>query len=259
MRATVRSDPEDEHVALERAVVAFDAVGDRRNACLHRVNMGAGLQNLGMLELAEEHLRKATADAERMGLGSLALAAKHNLGAALSRQGLVEEGIVLEREAALGFAKVGDRFLEGVARAYLATMLRVAGRLDEAKDELTRTLLRVTDLPHARAPLLAQLAMVEVEMGNGERALELAKEAGRLANDGAVFEGESYIRLSYAEALFATGRVEEAKAAIVEARAQLLARAEKIRDAGWRAAFLGRVRENVQTLARAREWLGESS
>ena len=259
MRATVRSDPEDEHVALERAVVAFDAVGDRRNACLHRVNMGAGLQNLGMLELAEEHLRKATADAERMGLGSLALAAKHNLGAALSRQGLVEEGIVLEREAALGFAKVGDRFLEGVARAYLATMLRVAGRLDEAKDELTRTLLRFTDLPHARAPLLAQLAMVEVEMGNGERALELAKEAGRLANDGAVFEGESYIRLSYAEALFATGRVEEAKAAIVEARAQLLARAEKIRDAGWRAAFLGRVRENVQTLARAREWLGESS
>jgi ATP/maltotriose-dependent transcriptional regulator MalT len=106
--------------------------------------------------------------------------------------------------------------------------------------------------------VLAALALVEVQSGNAERALPLAREAIDLVNSaGAVLEGESYVRLAYAEALYACGEIAAAKEAIRDARARLLTRAEKLHDPVWRAAFFERVREHVQTLARAQEWLGE--
>jgi hypothetical protein len=72
---------------------------------------------------------------------------------------------------------------------------------------------------------------------------------------GGVLEGESLIRLVYAEAHYYTGDVEGGKNAIAEARDRLLARAYAIKNKVWRKSFLERVRENVRTLARAGEWL----
>jgi hypothetical protein len=72
---------------------------------------------------------------------------------------------------------------------------------------------------------------------------------------GGVLEGESFLRLVYAEAHHAVGDLEGAKRAIIEARERLFARAEGIKNPAWRKTFLERVRENVRTLARAGEWL----
>jgi tetratricopeptide (TPR) repeat protein len=165
--------------------------------------------------------------------------------------------MVLEREVIEGCRAIGDRFREGMTLGYLGMMLRVTGRLDEARASFEQSLTLFEDAPHVRAPLLASLAMVEVDAGRAERALEIAEAARAAAKDRGILEGEAYIRLAHAEALFAVGRHAEAKTAIALARARLLERAGGIRDPAWQRAFLERVREHAQTLARAEEWLRE--
>jgi eukaryotic-like serine/threonine-protein kinase len=101
---------------------------------------------------------------------------------------------------------------------------------------------------------LAILSTIELERGNAARALDAATLAMEYLHEvGAVTEGESIIRLCYAEALEATGRVDEAVTAFAEARENLLERASRIRNPQWRRSFLDRVRENARTLARAGE------
>ena len=258
MRAAAVGDPEAELAEQLAAIVAFDLVGDRRNACRHRVNLGSSMQNFGLIAEAEEHLLRGLRDAERMGARSWVLVAKHNLGAAYARGGRYAEGIELEREAIAGFHEMGDRFFEAAARGYLATMLRPTGALEEARAEAERGAELFDDAPHARAPTLAVLALIEIDLGHADRALAVAEEAVALTKDRGIFEGETYVGLAYAEALHAIGRVEEAKTAIRATRARLLERAERIKNPDWRRAFLERVRENAQTLARAEAWLGDS-
>jgi hypothetical protein len=61
-------------------------------------------------------------------------------------------------------------------------------------------------------------------------------------------------RLAHAEALDATGDRDAARRAIGDARAQLLAIADKICDPAYRQSFLGNVPENARTLELARAW-----
>ena len=61
-------------------------------------------------------------------------------------------------------------------------------------------------------------------------------------------EGESLIRLVYAEALIADGDHEAGRLAIDEARTKLLERARRIEDDELRATFLTAVWENARTL-----------
>jgi hypothetical protein len=71
---------------------------------------------------------------------------------------------------------------------------------------------------------------------------------------GGVEEGESYVRLTYAEALDATGDRDAAREAIATARVRILERAAMIHDPRWKESFLERVRENARTLELAKQW-----
>ncbi|HEX7838769.1 MAG TPA: hypothetical protein VF469_14935, partial [Kofleriaceae bacterium] len=53
------------------------------------------------------------------------------------------------------------------------------------------------------------------------------------------------------------GAHDAASRAIADARARLLAIADKIADPAYRASFLAHVPENARTLARAAAWLGD--
>ncbi len=61
-------------------------------------------------------------------------------------------------------------------------------------------------------------------------------------------ENESKLRLVFAEALLGAGRAEEARCALAEAKAVLLARAEKIADANVRSSFMTSVAEHARIL-----------
>lgn len=67
-------------------------------------------------------------------------------------------------------------------------------------------------------------------------------------------EGESLVRLTWAEALVSAGRPAEARQAIRTAHRRLLERAEPIEDLELRASFLGKVLENATIVALAETW-----
>jgi len=70
---------------------------------------------------------------------------------------------------------------------------------------------------------------------------------------GGVDEGEPLIRLVHAEALRATGSLDESRAAIVDARSHVEARAGKIADESARETFLA-ISEHARTVELAELW-----
>jgi hypothetical protein len=73
-----------------------------------------------------------------------------------------------------------------------------------------------------------------------------------------VFRG-AFVRLVHAEALHATGAHDAARRAITDARARLLATADRIADPDHKQSFLQRVPEHARTLALAHTWLGDAA
>jgi hypothetical protein len=97
------------------------------------------------------------------------------------------------------------------------------------------------------AVALAALSRVLLAQERSAEALAAAEEAMAVLRElGTIQEGESLIRLAFAEALLVLGDA-RAQAAVDEAQAALLARAASIADPAGRRSFLERVPENVRT------------
>jgi serine/threonine protein kinase/tetratricopeptide (TPR) repeat protein len=237
---------------------AFEQAGDLRNACIQRVSVGYAYLELGAHREAEQALRDALSAGERMGLSHACALARHNLGLALALQGRLEEARTLESEAAAAFEAQGNRRLEGGARIYLAMILTMLGDLETADQEARLAVVVVSaPSPPGRAQALATLAQVKLARASIAEALDAAREAMELLESlGGLDEGESLVRLMYAEALAAAGDHARAREAIAAARHRLLERAAKISDPGWRRSFLERVPENARTMSLATAWCG---
>jgi eukaryotic-like serine/threonine-protein kinase len=254
LRATLGGESEQEIELLEQALRCFEEAGDVRNACGVRNDVSVALSYLGVYETAERHLRYQLETAVRFGLTGVALEAKQNLGTLMGRMDRYEEALALQRDAVAGFHAAGDDIMEAASRAYLAMVYRLLGRKEDAYREAVASVAAVSTIGPLYAAGLAILATIENDRGRAHEALEAASLAMRyLVEVGSVAEGETLIRLSYAESLAASGRSEEAIAAFAEARELLLARAARIKNPAWRRSFLDKVRENSRTLARAGE------
>jgi tetratricopeptide (TPR) repeat protein len=249
-RASYAGDPGASLEGFLAALGSLDSAGDRRNACVVRSNLGFMFAELGDFESAEEALRHALRSAERLGLTDLATVAMQNLGHALAYRGRLEEARQYEQRAVDAFHRLGDPRMEGVARTYLAKIALFSGDFVPAEREARAAveLLKVA-LP-LRAAALAVLTRVLIKLDRPTEALPVATEAHTLLEKlGEIEEGESLVRLVYAEALWASGARHEFKRAAQEARAKLLLRADKISDAAWRERFLTAVPDNARTLA----------
>jgi len=110
-------------------------------------------------------------------------------------------------------------------------------------------------LPPTYASTLAGLADLELRHGlPKEQALAHSEEAFRILEKlGGLEDTESRVRLSYAEALVAVGRRDEAAVTLRAACDGIMERASKITNAGWRESFLRRIPEHTKTFALARE------
>jgi tetratricopeptide (TPR) repeat protein len=248
-RAVYKGDAVASLASFTAALGAFEETGDRRNACNIRSNLGFILAELGDFPGAEEALRGALADADRMGLHDVALAAVHNLGPVVAQSGRLEEARALELRAAEAFERQGDRRVGGVARSYLAKIALLAGDTAAAEREARAAAEALRIAPPLRAAALANLARALLAQGRSAEALPVAREAfATLEELGMIEEGESLVRLVHAEALVAAGRAEEFETAIADARDRLLARAAKISDPEWRHRFLTAVPDNARTL-----------
>jgi hypothetical protein len=112
------------------------------------------------------------------------------------------------------------------------------------------------DLPPTfRAYALAVLAHIELLRDDKAAALAAAREAFELlVTLGGIDEGESLVRLVWAEALFANGQERTGRVAIADAATRLRARADRMTSAAVRHAFLTQVPENALTLEIALAW-----
>jgi tetratricopeptide (TPR) repeat protein len=248
-RALCYGDPAAALQFTELSIPSFAFTGDRRNACLGRVNAAHAMLQLGDPRQAEVALRSALADAERMGLHNVSALARQNLGPALGRQGKVTAALAIEQEAVDTFASQENRRQEGRARAYLAEILAQSGDLESAEREARTAAQRVATIPPLRAFALAVLAQILLARGRDAAALEAAREGlDLLIATGGMEEGESLLRLVYAESLAAVGHEAAAVDAIDVAHQRLQARAARISDPAWRASFCERVASNARTL-----------
>ncbi len=256
LRAVQDGDPAAYLHACEAACERFAAATDMRNSLTQRVNAAFGKIELGAYAHAEGDLRAAITGAERMGLNHVVLAARANLGTVLAKRGHDAESRAMMLEVVKESIAEGDRRFEAGARTQLSLILLAAGdpvgALREAKGAIELTL---PDVP-GRAFALGALARAQLAHGRPLAALEAAEQAMELLEAlGGVEEGESLVRLVFAEAKRKTGDADGARAAIAAARDRLGERARRIDDLAFRQSFLRGVAENVETLRLAREWL----
>jgi tetratricopeptide (TPR) repeat protein len=234
---------------FELAQVAFARSGDHRRACNTLVNVGFARSLLGDYAGAEPMLREALEGATRMGIEGVQTAALHNLGMTLWRAGRLDEARSVEEQAALAYRRHGDPRMEGCSRVYLAEIFHAMGDLAATQREAKAALGLLVAAPPWRPYALAVVARAELAQGDVGAARVAIEEAMRGVDSAE--EGESTIRLVYADVLDACGETLAARAAIEAARDRISARAARITDADDRERFLGAISEHVRTRFRA--------
>jgi tetratricopeptide (TPR) repeat protein len=252
----VLGDPSAVLEELERCAACFEAIGDVRQTCLHRGNVGYAKVELGLYQEAEAELRAVMAMAERAMLGPVHHAARRNLATLLARSGAAEEARALAREAIEWFSAHQDARAELLSQVSLATALIAAGDLATAESQVHVALDRLPDAGPLRALALVTLARIRLLRHEHVEALEASTDAIALLESlGSALEGgEAAVWLIHAEALDAGGRRAEARDVIARAREHLLAQAAKIGRSDWRRSFLGNVPDHARILALAESW-----
>jgi len=240
------------HALAEDAILAFERAGDQRNALLQRGRLGYALMEIGDYAAADRRLSDVISASDRMGLGNVAATARHNLGLTLARLGRFDEARTHERAAVAAFRASGNRRMEGASLEYLALIELDAGD-STAAIEAARGACAVAEvepiLPLNLSESLAILGQGLLAAGRPDEALAVARRGLEILEGlGGIDDGEAIIRLTVAEALFATGATDAGRAAIAAARERLLHRAARIPDEAMRAHFLQRVPENRRTL-----------
>ncbi len=251
-RALAAGDLGDYLRRLEASRAALEKAGDSRGACTRGLNVGYAHLQLGDAAQAERVLRTVLVEAERLGLQNVRTYAKHNLGLSLGRLGELDEARAVEEEAVAAFHAQGDRRMESASRIYLAQILGFGERWAEAAAEARAVATDDAAAAPIRAGALSLLADAERRRGAHAEALAASREAMEILEGLAGIEdGESLIRLVYAEVHAASGELTTARAAARDAEERLRARADKVQDPALRASFLERVPENARTTALA--------
>ncbi|HSK03312.1 MAG TPA: protein kinase [Kofleriaceae bacterium] len=232
----------------------FDATGIARMFLVMQLFRGVNLWHLGVPAPAERMLEEAAAIDQAM--GQVSSLRRFCLSWIRAERGALDEARALAAELS-EYGRAQRLPLEECrGRWVLAEVLRRQGDLEAADRELAIALGLVA--PLERPSLLGSLAELRLAQGRAADALAAAEEAASLAaamGGCGLFRGAA-IRLARAEALHATGALDAARDAITDARARLLALADKIEDPAYRSSFLEVVPANVRTFALARAWLG---
>lgn len=234
----------------------FDTAGILRSLYVLRRNIGLGHLKLGDYEKAEGLFRELLEAVSRMHIGTLGAEVEHWLGVAVAAQGNLEEARLIEEHSVAIAVADGAKWIEGRARACLASMLLRLGLPEQAEVEARRAMDVSRNSPAVHALALGALAEIRFECGAPEETLSLTNDALELLSTvGGIEEGEALVRLLHAQALRATGDVEASRVAILEARDRLLERASRISDESMRCGMLERVQAHARTIALAEEWV----
>jgi len=253
-RALCSGDPAASLEATERSIPAFLATGNRRDACVGRVNAAHARLQLGLFADAERDLMELLGETRRLGLYNVAALAKQNLAIAFAARGAFADAEAKAREAIADFVQQTNKRQEGRSRIYLSMIRLAKGDPEIAEVEAQAAAEALSAVGPLRAFALATWARALLAQDNWPSGLGIAGAAmGLLAGLGGMEEGEALLRLVYVESLIASGDPGSAKHAVFTARTRLLARANRMMDATLRKSFLERVPENARTMELGRE------
>jgi tetratricopeptide (TPR) repeat protein len=256
MRAVITGDPGMFTTYRLASTRAYDLAGDRRNACMGRVNLAYGYMELGEFEAAESELRGAIETAERMDARGIITSALHNLGFTRFRRGDLDEALTIERAAVDRAVAQSDVRMEYASRFYLARIHWSRGEFAESLREASVVLDDARTTKPVRAAGLAIAARAMLSLGYATEALEHAERSVALIDSiGGIEDGEALARLVLAETKMACGHADEAHRAIASARDRLNTGAARLADATARDAYMQRIEEHARTMALADEWL----
>jgi tetratricopeptide (TPR) repeat protein len=239
----------------EIALAEYEALGALRQKLFIANNLGDCLLEVGAYERVVEVVGAVLSVSETMALDRETALGNLNVSVAWAALGRTAEALAcVERALALYTATSNQRYrAEGLV--VRAGILAATGDLDAAAASAREAVEVAAPFPSTTPRALALLAVIELRRGHGDVALTLARDASeKLAALGSILEGGALVRLAYARALRASGAVEEAKAAITEARRRIMRSAELIGDEALRRSFLERVSEHAETLKAAEEW-----
>lgn len=236
---------------FDQALRARKSIGDDRNAAVALVNKGVALQELGLLEDAENHLRSALEASRRMDLRVVTTGALANLGLILAYQNRLSlaEGAVAE---ALEHAeRQHDVRAQACAEIFLSLITLLKGDACSAESYAAKAVRDSQGVPPLKAPALARLACALLAQKKSEAALTHAETAYHLLEQlGQVESGEdeALIRLTYAAALTASDKAQRAWTVLRNALTNLETRANTIRNPQWRESFLTRIPQHAEII-----------
>jgi tetratricopeptide (TPR) repeat protein len=248
--AVIAEDDPWRGLGLSRAAVAgFQDAGCARGLPIALLVVGTCLGRLGSYEEAERTLRSAVVDWD---LGDFALLRDYYLVRALLDRGEIDAAheaavVLVERSREVQIARY-----EGRGHGLLAEIHARAGDLDAADREIRLALAQLPEPLLHRLPVLVTHASIRLAQGRAEEALRLAGEACAACDALGAYQIPA--RLALAEALEAGGAPDRAREALVEARAILLAKAEKIGAPALQRSFVERVPEHARVAHLAHAW-----
>ncbi|HEX3475207.1 MAG TPA: hypothetical protein VHT91_09225, partial [Kofleriaceae bacterium] len=218
---------------------------------------GLNLWFLGALDAAASVLEAIVAADVTLGVAS----SLRRLGLAwlLADRGALDSARAVASELGEYGRAHGYALDEGRGRWVLAEVLRRMGDLDAAEREIQAALALA--VPLEQPGVLGTLSALRLAQGRVAEAVAAAADAVARCmtmRGCGMFRG-AFVRLVRAEALHAIGAHDAARHAIADARARLLAIADRIGDSTYKHSFLHGVPENARTLALARSWLGETA
>ncbi|GAB4561467.1 MAG: hypothetical protein Tsb0020_09000 [Haliangiales bacterium] len=253
---TALSDPATVLVEIESCAACFEAVGDIRQACFHRTNIGYAKLELGLFADAESDLRSALSIAERMAIDLAANTARQNLALACAYQGYTEEARSLGQQACRWFEEREEATRElVVSRLHLALVRLCDEDFAGAAGDTQAGLALLSERASLRPFVLAARARSLLGQGQLAEGCEIAAQAWQLMNSlGSVERGEAFVRLVWIEALLASGDEQQAGLVACDAAEILRARASEISRLDWRESFLENIPVHVQTIALSRRW-----
>lgn len=252
-------DPSEVVPRGESLIERADQAGDAVLATRARMNTASTLNLLGHYEDAEQMLERAKKDARSRRMRILEAFALHNQGMTEVRLGKLDSGIDKQREAARIADETRAARLRIHTRVYEAMFLVWRGGPGDLATASSLSDWLMTECQQLPTLLVtAHFTRARVLLARGEQAaaLESASEAYRLLESGPVEEWEESIRLTYVDALDASGRHDEAKRVLERAFLRLVDRARSIRKREHRQTFLTRPAEVQRLVELARDRLG---
>jgi tetratricopeptide (TPR) repeat protein len=234
----------------ERAASYAVAIGNERLLFVIHGSLAGIHEGLGDYERAEQSALLAAEFESRSGARDPIL---------VCNRGLIHLGLgqLVEAEAVLRSGlkvTVGsdDRLKQGYCRICLGRVLLALRRFGEAEAH-ARAVLAAEDVPLLQAYGSSVLARALIAQRRTAEAETAARRAFEVLEQGGIEDGEAFIRLTFAEALYANGDLPAARHAIRSAAEHLFARAADL-DEELRQKFLTRVFENARTLRLAGDW-----